>query len=151
MQAAGHFITTAAKFTAGMQHGQRGFQCAFSRLFMNANRYTAPIILHGDAVILMNDNGDIITEPGQSFVDTVVHDLINEMVQTTNAGTADIHTRTAAHALQTLQDLNLPRIIIAASLTAGRSAALNFLCHANPPHLHNQQVYEHKKTCPHII
>ena len=53
----------------------------------------------------------MLTVSGQRFVNGVVHDLIDEVVQTGGGGRADIHTGSFPHRFQTLQNLNLLRAV----------------------------------------
>ena len=47
----------------------------------------------------------------QSFVNGVIYDFIDKVVQTGSGGGADIHTGTLAHGLQPFQNLNLIGVI----------------------------------------
>ena len=53
----------------------------------------------------------MITEAGKGFIDGVVHNFIDQMVQTGLGGGTDIHTRTLANRLQAFQNLNLRAVI----------------------------------------
>ena len=55
----------------------------------------------------MDGDNDFSTEAGQSFVDAVIDDLIDEMMEAAFAGVADIHTGSDANRFQTFQNLNL--------------------------------------------
>ena len=44
----------------------------------------------------MNGDFDLVCETGERFVDGVVHDFVNEMMQTKLAGRTDVHCRALA-------------------------------------------------------
>ena len=55
---------------------------------------------------------DMIAKAGHGLVNSVIHHLINQMVQPAVIGRADIHARTAANRLQPFQHLNVVFIIM---------------------------------------
>ena len=101
VQTTGNFITAIAKFATGVEHGHDNFNCRFAFFFHHINRNTTTIIAYGNTVICVNDYADIVTEASQSFVDTVVDNFINQMMQATSRGTANIHCRSFTYCFQT--------------------------------------------------
>src|SRR5690606_33063901 len=65
---------------------------------------------------------DLIAAPGERFVDGVVHDLVDQVVQRPQVGAADVHAGPQAHRLQALERVN--RTLVVSGLL------LNLLCHA---------------------
>ena len=55
----------------------------------------------------MQRDDDEVAEPGEGLVDAVVDDLVDEVVQPTRIGRADVHPGAAAHRLEALEDLDL--------------------------------------------
>ena len=47
-----------------------------------------------------------VREPGQRFVDRVVDDFVDEMMQPGRSGRADVHRRPLAHRLEAFEDLD---------------------------------------------
>ena len=111
VQTAGHFISAAAEFATGMKDGIDNFQCRFSGLFLNIYRDSTSIVLNADNIPVLNGYGDIMTIPGKRFINSVVHNLVNQMMKTGRRGGPDIHTRSFSYCFQPFQNLNLRRII----------------------------------------
>jgi hypothetical protein len=59
----------------------------------------------------MNDQLYFIAIASYGFVDAVINDLINQMMQSFGSGRTDIHTRPFADRLQSLQNLNIRSIV----------------------------------------
>ena len=107
MQTAGNLVAAAAEFAAGMKHGVNNFQSRTTGLGLDVHRDAASVIGDGDGVPGVNGNGDVLAVPGQCFVNGIVHNFIDQMMQTGRGGGADIHTGALAHRLQAFQHLNL--------------------------------------------
>ena len=105
VQTAGDLVAAAAELAAGVQHGEHHLQRGTSRLRLHVHGDAAAVVGDGDGVAGVDGHGDIRAVPGQRLVDGVVHDLIDQMVQSAGAGGADIHTGALAHRLQALQHL----------------------------------------------
>ncbi len=121
VETAGNLIAAAAKLTAGMEDGINHFQSGLARLGLNVHRDTAAIIRHGNDITVMDGNGDLGAVACQRLINGVVHDLIDQMVQSAGGGGADIHTRTFPDRLQALQNLDLRCVIVV--VCGHRSAA----------------------------
>ncbi len=70
------------------------------------------IIFHADASIRVDGYLDSAAAPGQCFVDGVIDNFKDEMVQSFKVGTADIHAGSAANRFQPLQNLDVPGVIV---------------------------------------
>src|SRR5258707_8025911 len=68
----------------------------------------------------MDDDQDAVADTGHSFVDAVIYHLLDEMMQATNVGAADVHAGALADRLQAFQNLNGAGIV---AVVAGRYAA----------------------------
>ena len=60
----------------------------------------------------MNRDMDRFAISGERFVDTVVHDFIDQMMQTLGTCTADVHAGSFANRFESLKDLYLGRVIL---------------------------------------
>ncbi len=78
---------------------------------VNAYRDAPTVVPHRDHVVLFNGHFDVGAVAGQRFVDGVVHNFINQMMQTPLGGGADIHTRPLSDGLQPLQNLDLTFVV----------------------------------------
>ena len=77
--------------------------------FIDGN--SAAVVNDRDGIIEMNGDIDFAGISGESFVDRIVHDLKDTMVETPFMGVADVHVGAFSHALQPLQFLNLGGVI----------------------------------------
>ena len=111
MQTACDGVAAAAEFTARMQHGENNLQRRQADLRMDAGGHAAPVILNEHGAVGFKRDGDMRAEARQRFVDRVIHNFINQMMQSLGACRTDIHTRTLAHRLQSLQDLYLTVVV----------------------------------------
>ena len=111
MQTAGDLVSAAAELAAGVQHGENDLKGALAGLLLNIDRDAAAVIAHADNVAGLDDDLYPVAVAGQSLVDGVVHDLVYKVVQTRRRGRAYIHARALANRLQSLQHLDLRRIV----------------------------------------
>ena len=81
VQTAGHLVAAAAELAAGVQHGIHHFQRRLPGLGLNVHGDTAAVIHHGDGVAFVDGHGNFRAVARQRFVDGVIHDLVNQMVQ----------------------------------------------------------------------
>src|SRR5262245_44106222 len=78
---------------------------------MDVNGNTAAIVDDRDAVIDVNGHFDRIAMTGKRFVDGVIDDFINKMVQTTLASVADIHSWSLVDRFQAFQNFYVVGVI----------------------------------------
>jgi len=71
---------------------------------MRSDGNAAAVILHADAAVDVDGDGDLGRGLGQRLVDAVVHDLVDQVVQAVDAGVADIHAGALADGLEPLED-----------------------------------------------
>ena len=91
MEAAGDLIAAAAKFPSGMQDGIDHLQGRAASLRLNIHGNAPSVVGDGDGLSWIDGDGNMLAVPGQSFVNGIDHDLIDQMVQTGDGGGADIH------------------------------------------------------------
>src|SRR5688572_21626841 len=92
MQTTGHLISTATELSSGVQHSQYRFDSTFSSLRVNIRWDAAAVVPNLNAAVGQHSYTDFISISCQGFVNTVVYNLPQQMMQTLNTGTADIHT-----------------------------------------------------------
>src|SRR5699024_8473882 len=90
-----------------MENGKNHFYGRNSRLMVDSDGNTTPVVNHGDRIILVYRHMNIITKSCQSFINRIVDNLIYKMMQSSAGCTSDIHTRSFSDRLQTLKNLNL--------------------------------------------
>ncbi|MPM45244.1 hypothetical protein SDC9_91930 [bioreactor metagenome] len=111
VQAAGDLVAPAAELAARVKHRQRHGERVLARFLMQADRNAAPVVHNGDGVIRANEDFDMRAIARQRLVDGVIDHLGDQMMQPARIGRADVHARAAAHRFQSLQNLNLRRIV----------------------------------------
>ena len=113
VQTAGHLVTILAELTAGVQHRQDHLQGGTMLLGVHSRRNTTAVVRHLDGVAFQNTDLNVRTITGQRLVDTVIHHLINQMMQTPLGDITDIHRRSLTNGLKPFQHLNAAcRILI---------------------------------------
>ena len=120
MQTAGYLISPAAEFSAGMEHGIHHLKGGPPGLRLDIYGNAAAVVCHGDGIALVDLHGNIGAIARQGFVNGVVHDFIDQMMQTAFRRGADIHPRTLTYSLQSFEHLNLGGIVFVAFVHAVR-------------------------------
>ena len=67
----------------------------------------------------MDRDVDLVAKAGERFVDRVVDDLVDEMMQSRRTGGPDVHRRPLPYGLEALEDLDLVGAVI-----VGRAVAV---------------------------
>ena len=125
MQTAGNFVTGAAEFAARVEHGENDLGRAHAlhlRIGMFIDRNASAVV--DDFATPIGQQRDFNTRgmSGHCFIDRVVDDLIDQMMQARWTGRTDIHAGSFAHRLETLED----RDVFCAVLFGGFRHALGF-------------------------
>ena len=66
----------------------------------------AAVVDHGDGVVDVNGDFDLVGMAGERFVDGVVHDFVDQVVQSHLAGRADVHRGTLAHGFHAAENFD---------------------------------------------
>ena len=90
MQPARDLVGRRIELAAGVQlgHDNLGRRNSF---LMDVYWNAAPVVDNGDGVVDVNCDGDLGAVAGQGFVDGVIDNFVNQVVQAHLAGGADIH------------------------------------------------------------
>jgi hypothetical protein len=78
---------------------------------VHVDRYAAAVVLDRAAPINMNANRNCIASAGKGFVNRVVQNLINKMVQAALLTVAYVHLRPFAHSLKARKNLYVAGIV----------------------------------------
>ncbi len=85
VQAAGDLVAVLVELAPGVQLGESDFGRAALGLVLivhlHAGRNAAAVVGHADGVVGVDGDDDVITKPGQGFVDGVVDDFEHQMMQ----------------------------------------------------------------------
>ena len=130
VQTAGDLVALAAELAARVQHGQTDLHGRAVQLGMNAHREAAAVVPNLAGAVLMQDDLDVGAVARQRFVNGVIHDFINAVMQSAVIRGANVHAGTLANSFQTFQHLDLVFIILFGHGRSGRGDALHDL-HGN--------------------
>ena len=96
MQAAGHLVGVLLELSARMQLGHDDFGGGDAFACVNVGRNAAAVVAHRAGAVGIEDHFDAVGIAGQRFVDRVVDDFVDHVMQARAViGVADIHARAA--------------------------------------------------------
>ena len=127
VQAAGDLVAAAlAELAAGVQNSEHDLGGRLLLLGVLVDGDPAAVVGHGDRVIRMNRQPNLVAVAGERLVDRVVDDLVDEVVEAARAGGADVHARALAHRVESAENGDLRRRVSVRILVLGsrRSFAL---------------------------
>ena len=111
VQTARDLVSAAAEFSARVQDGVNNLRRGDALLGVYSGGDSAPVILHRDAVVGVDGHGDPVAVSRQRLVYGVIHNLVHQVMQSPDGSRADVHTRSFADCLQSLQHLYLILVI----------------------------------------
>src|SRR5262249_28717730 len=107
MQPPRDLVGALIEFTAGMEVGHDDLGSRYSLFIVDTDRDTAAVVGDSARTIGVQCHGDGVAETGKGFVDSIVDDLINHVMQAgTISGVADVHPRPFAHCGEPAQPLD---------------------------------------------
>ena len=109
MQASRNLVTTGSEFATGMQHRQNGFKGTFPSAGVHIGGNPPAVVTDGHRAVLTQHHQNSVAMAREGLIDRVIHHLINQVVQTSWSGGADVHARAFADRFKSLQDLDLFR------------------------------------------
>src|SRR5574344_1249322 len=112
MQTSGNLVIGFAELAAGMKDSQYDLKGRTALLVIDASRNASAIILNPDGIILVYGHLDIIAEATHCLIDTVVHNLVDQMMKTSLPYISNVHRRSFPHGLKAFQYLNTIRGIL---------------------------------------
>ena len=111
MEPAGHRIGALFELAARVQDRQRHFGGRLLLRGMYPGRNAASVIHDCDAVVDVDRHLDRLTESRHMFIDTVVDDFIDEVMEAVHTGAANVHRRPLSHGVQAFQYFDLIRAV----------------------------------------
>ena len=111
VEAAGDLIAAAAEFSAGVEDCIDHLQGRPAGLGLNVHGNAPAVVGDGDGLPRIDGDRNVLAIPGQGLVNGIVHDLIDQVVQTGDGGGADIHTWPFPDRFQPFQHLDLGSVI----------------------------------------
>ena len=111
VQAARNFVGVAVEFSARVQHGHHDFRRGpfFRGVHVHGN--AAAVVRHRDAVVLVHHDVDFVAISREGFVDRIVDDFPDQVMQPHLARRADVHRRALSHGFNAAQHLDRCRVI----------------------------------------
>ena len=120
VQAAGNLVGVLVEFSAGVQLGHDDLGGGHAFALVDVGRDAAAVVAHGAGAVGIERDDDFLGEAGQRFVDGVVDDLVDHVMQARAVvGVADIHARPLAHGIEPLEHLDRFRAIVGGCNGAG--------------------------------
>ncbi len=120
VQTAGDLVGILVELTAGMQLGHDDFSRRDAFTGMDIRRDAATVVGDRHRTIRIERDGDEIGIAAERFVDGVVDDFVNHVMQTgTIIRVADVHAGTLAHGIKTFQDLDAVCAILGIAVVFG--------------------------------
>ena len=117
VQPAGDLVAAAAELAPRVQHGEHDFRRGqLGILGMTIHGDTPSIVDHLAPTASHQFHLDPGGMAGHGFIHRVVDDLIDEVVQPARSGGADIHTRTFTDRFESLENLDVSRVVGQAAL-----------------------------------
>jgi hypothetical protein len=86
-------------------------------LLVDVGRDAAAVIDDSDRVVHMDGDLDGVAVTRQSLVDRIIDHLVNQVMKPDIAGRADIHRRTLAHCVTSLENYDLRRSVFCLCLS----------------------------------
>lgn len=94
-----------------MEDGEDCLESRSSRLLVLIDRDTTAIIIDSDGVVTMEDGRDGTTVTSECFIDTIIDDLLDHMVESFDIRRSDIHSWSLADWLESLEDFDRGGIV----------------------------------------
>jgi hypothetical protein len=113
VQTARNLVRPFVELAAGVQLGEHDLGCRHPFGGVDIDGNAPSVVLDGDAAVDVDGDLDLIAKPAQRFVDGVVNDFEDEVVQPALAGVADVHTGPLANRIESLEDLDLAGEVVA--------------------------------------
>ena len=112
VEAAGIFVGALAELAAGVEIGEHEFDGGHAEFRVHVHRDAAAVVGDGNRAIDVDGDLDAGAIAGEVFVDRVVQNLENAVVETALVGVADIHAGALADGLETFEFVDLCGIVL---------------------------------------
>ena len=110
MKSTTRLISRIVKFTACMK--RRKYQSLRRHsLFVHIYRDSTSVVCYSTGTVLLQNYMDQAAVSCQVFIYCIIHDLVDQMIQSLPGYTSDIHTRTFADRFQSFQNRYTPCIV----------------------------------------
>ena len=127
VQTAGIFVSALPEFSAGVQIGQHQLDRRHLPFRMHVDRNAAAVVAHRNRSIDMNRHFNLVAKTGEMFVDRIIENLENHVVQTALIRVADVHARALSDCFEAFQFVDLRGVVFLRRADSGHSIARQFL------------------------
>ena len=100
VQPAGRLIRALIELAAELQLGHNAFEGRDAQIRVNPDRDAAAVVLDGNGAVGVNRNGNLRRESGERFVERVVDDFVDQVMQALRGDVANVHRRAFAHVFE---------------------------------------------------
>ena len=111
VQTARYLVSAAAEFAARVKFGQHDFDGGFSLFFYHADGYASSVVRDAHRAVGKYLDRDVRAVACKRLVYGVVNDFRHEMMKSARVRGTDVHSRTLPYGIQSLEHLNVGRII----------------------------------------
>ena len=111
VEAAGYLIGAFTEFTTRVQVGHHQLEGRDVILRVNVDWDAATIVLNGAGAVVVDADGDLRAVTGEGFIDRVIDDFKDTVVEATFVSVADIHIGAFTDTFKSLQLLDFGRVI----------------------------------------
>ena len=113
MQSSARLIRAVVKFTACMQR-RKDKPLRRHAFCVHADRNATSIVLYRRTSVFFQCDLDVGAVAGQMLIYRVVHDLVNEVIQSFSRNASDVHARTLPDSFESFQHRNRAGVICVA-------------------------------------
>src|SRR5438552_4232615 len=111
VQPAGHAVHFPFELPATVHPRQDDLDARRAVLRMDVDRDSPTVVCDRDRSVRVQGDLDFLAEAGHGFVNRVVHDLVDEVVEAARVDRADVHRRAFSDRLQAFEDLDLRGVV----------------------------------------
>ena len=111
VQSARILICALSEFSAGMQICQHQLDSRHLPFRMNIDRNTAAVVAHRDRSVDVNSHFDLGAKSCEMFVDRVIENFVNQVMQSAFVRISDEHSRPFPNCFETFELVDLRRVV----------------------------------------
>src|SRR4051794_1792964 len=119
MQAAGIFVCALSELPASVQIRKHQLDCRHFPFWMDVDWDSAAVVADRNRSIDVNDNFNFGAKSGEMFVDRVVEDFVNQVMQAALIRISDEHSGPLPDGFQAFQFVDLRRVVFLRSSDSG--------------------------------
>ena len=104
VQAAGYLVSIRVELAARIQLGQYHLCGRNFLLLVYVNRNAAPVVNDCDGVVEVNEHFDAVAVARERFVNRIIDNFVDQMMQSRLAGIANVHGGALAHVIASFKN-----------------------------------------------